>query len=145
LSIRHAKRQSQANTRSLHTYGFQPPPAPTPLADTQYPVNPNTVIPSTIPCPTPRPSTNTPDCPTAQTPQLHQRLITWARIRIPTPPSTSLPPHNSPDPTSTSEQSALSTPTEATNPHTIRAPHHKHSRWRSIEVQRQRFLSFFRR
>ena len=145
LSIRHAKRQSQANTRSLHTYGFQPSPAPSPTADTQYPGNPKTVIPSTTPRPTPRQTTTTPDSSAAQTPQLHQRLITWARIRIPTPTTTSLPPHNPPDPTSTSEQSALSTSTEATNPHTIRAPHHKHSRWRSIEVQRQRFLSFFRR
>ena len=150
LSIRQAKRQARARTRSLTTYGFVPtPPEQTPLD----PLN-NTNIPDPL---QPAATYNLPDTvveiqPTTQTREHRQpRIIEWVRTRLRPPPTTP----QTPRPTTTlapsvatlsSTQHSTDIPTSTTSPNTAtRAPHHKHSRWRSIDLQRQRFLNFFRR
>jgi len=120
LSIRQAKRRSRQHTRPLSAYGFRPeqPPQTTALTHT------DNNVPTLEHQPQPHTAPHNPP-PTAPTPRLHQRIITWARLQH-RPQYTDPPTHTTIAPTPTT-----------------RAPHHKHSRWRSLSLQRQRFLSFF--
>ena len=136
MSIRHAKRQAQANTRPLHTYGFLPTStAATPVVIRPLPVPDHSTL-HVQPNPSHRPA-------------LRQRILSWTATRLlsstrPPQQTTTLQTTNShtaqPHPPPTDPDTSAATP-----PSTQRAPHHKHSRWRSIDLQRQRFLSFFRR
>ena len=148
LSIRQATKRSRANTRSLHSYGF------TPQTNTSPNTQPTHIPPSTVPpppdVPPPIPDTNL-NLPTLHRPRLLQRLLTWANIRTPThtqsPPS--LDDHPTQSGTETTPRTTIQSPQPSTqdpprSTHT-RAPHHKHSRWRPPDLQRQQFLNFFRR
>jgi len=139
LSIRHASRRSQHHTRSLQTYGFTT-------------ITPNTTITqdtatttSTDLTPTNPPVENMPPQPNPR-PRLLQRLLTWAHRSS----NSSQPTHTN----ATTPTHINTSPHQTTIPHTAhhsqqssttRAPHHKHSRWRPTDIQRQRFLGYFRR
>ncbi len=138
LSIRQAKQRSRQRTNPLSAYGFRtitrtttalPHTAPRITSPDPH-VGITDAVDQSQSDATAHTAQHTPqttmETNTTAHPRLHQRIITWARHQA----QTILTPANEPK-----------TPT----PPTIRAPHHKHSRWRSAEIQRQRFLSFFRR
>jgi len=168
LSTRQASKIARQNTRTLHTYGFVPhpqaaanPAASTPRTHTpsitataHNPPNHNTTLPTRNNPPPP-----TPSIPTLS--RMRQRLINWARIGtdtrqrapiVPTPNIMTTTPQNSldiSDSTDSPNHSTVLTNPDTSSPihhtPTSRAPHHKHSRWRPLALQRQRFLNFFRR
>ena len=137
MSIRHAKRQSQTNTRPLSTYGFRS------SRNTTGQTNDNTTNPSTTPTTQNTRHIGVPTHTSMTQPRFRQRLLTWITTRLnptpnPTATQTTAPPSDHTLPQLPSTPTHKLTDTRAT-------PHHKHSRWRPTDAQKQQFLAFFRR
>ena len=142
LSARQAIKRARQNTRSLFEYGFGP------LQPTETNTIPATPLPQTpqqtnLPDPS-LTTTPVPTPPTQQPPRFHQRILNWTRIpSVHTTPHTTTTTQHSPRVQNPSRPTA--SPDDHPNQPQNRAIPHKHTRWRSIALQKQRFLSFFRR
>jgi hypothetical protein len=140
LSVRQATRRSQSHTRSLVSYGFTTTTTNPPNQPAIHLPNETNVIQTEA---NPEGNIDAIQPPTPQ-PRFLQRLLTWARTRTRTIP---LPTNRLTSQASTIQDDPP-TPTELSHilpPRITRAPHHKHSRWRPTDHQKQRFLSYFRR